>query len=266
MTFPRPLFAGLPRGQLHHRFCSLSVCRVSARIRSSNLCFATNLPMQHALRSQSDTVKHPVAMDLRPSKPHAFKVQFKRVERVEGREGHKRVTKVKQIARTCCSTSWMIFSYAICRKRYKAVCQYTCLPKVYVHKRPVTLSCERLLVIGFPGSWRQNAKQIPWPRMHCIRCHETWPSYANSPQDSISRLWCCAVRKIDKSWVVPSSSLSCISAHDTLSRDKCEHVWTKVVPESYYQVCRTHTQPKLWRESVVGSKREQAPRALECRA
>ena len=105
MTFPRPLFAGLPRGQLHHRFCSLSVCRVSARIRSSNLCFATNLPMQHALRSQSDTVKHPVAMDLRPSKPHAFKVQFKRVERVEGREGHKRVTKVKQIARTCCSTS-----------------------------------------------------------------------------------------------------------------------------------------------------------------
>ena len=41
-------------------------------------------------------------------------------------------------------------------------------------------------------------------------------------------LWCCAVCKIGKSWVVPSSSLSCISAHDTLSRGKCEHFWTKV--------------------------------------
>ena len=128
----------------------------------------------------------------------------------------------------------MIFPCVIYPKGYKTVCQYACFesasfgspapkPKVYVHKRPVTLSCERLLVIRFPGSWRQNAKQIPCPRMRCIRCHETWPSYANSPQDSISRLWCCAVCKIDKSWVVPSSSLSCISAHDTLSRDKCEH-------------------------------------------
>ena len=46
--------------------------------------------------------------------------------------------------------------------------------------------------------------------------------------DLLSRLWCCAVCKIGKSWVVPSSSLSCISAHDTLSRGKCERFWTKV--------------------------------------
>ena len=35
------------------------------------------------LRSQSDSVKHPVATGLRRSKPNAFEVQFKRVERVE---------------------------------------------------------------------------------------------------------------------------------------------------------------------------------------
>ena len=40
----------------------------------------------------------------------------------------------------------------------------------------------------------------------------------------------------------------------------------KFVAESYYQVCRRHTQTKLGRESVAGSKREQAPRPLDSRA